>query len=344
MERMLTIDWGAVVVADVSAAVFQLSDSLGGMPKYVALREAVMSKLLGCVRALMMESPNGPWHKLTESLNGPWYKLTWPVVLAYLQDPRLDVDCEDTVVCVTSTWMQHNALDVDKPLYKQVVNDLMSKILRVAHVSPHMLGSLVKSKLLESEKASAIHHVTATEDANHRGALIKYYEKVCPALWFEARTPPSHADAITQDFGMKVRVKDLEAQSVLLPTPWSFKSLPLYYKGWSFQIRLFFCGDSPSSFNATLAITYHATSWYIVPNQTPFPITISFVRPPTYPTLTSVGRAVTKQLVLDSSGKVDGSMTLILSRPAPAPIATNYFWRHFVTDDLEHLLFTISVK
>jgi hypothetical protein len=113
MEKIRAMDWGDDLLTDVSNAVILLGDSLGGMPKHAALKEAVMTKLLDNLGAVTTFVG-------TDAKFDQWCKLTWPVVLTFLQDPRVTTDCEDTVVCAVDTWLCLNAAGVDSPLYKQV--------------------------------------------------------------------------------------------------------------------------------------------------------------------------------------------------------------------------------
>jgi hypothetical protein len=137
MDKILAVVWGADLIADVSDVVILLMDSLGGMPEHVALKEVVMTKLMGSFGALSATFWSGPMYER-------WCKLTWPVVLAFLQDPRLKTYCEDTIVFAVGSWLDRNSPLQDSPQYQQAQDDLVNKILRVAHVSPRMLGSLVK--------------------------------------------------------------------------------------------------------------------------------------------------------------------------------------------------------
>jgi hypothetical protein len=199
-----------------------------------------------------------------------------------------------------------------------------------------MLGSLVESGLLDYKKALAIHQVGATENATHKAALITYYRDKCPALWFEARPTPS--TAYSTEITLKVPMKDLEDSIFKLPASSSYESGWYYNNGFNFKICLDISGDSPSTSNATLSIIHRSVVYHVVPKQIPFPIAIQILHPQYF------GLAKTHRFVLESSREAPEGKTEIFSRPALAPLASDIFWRHVITDAQGELTFKVTVK
>jgi hypothetical protein len=134
---------------------------------------------------------------------------------------------------------------------------------------------------------------------------------------------------------------DLEESISKLPTSSSYTVGWYYKKGFIFQFCLDISGDSPSLSKATMSIMHQSRSLIVVPKQTPFPIIIQISHPPS---TSGFGLAQTRHAVLESSREVRVGKTEIFSKPAPAPLACDSFWRRFITEAPGELKFEVTVE
>jgi hypothetical protein len=92
MKKMHKMEWSAELQAEIFTILLLLSVGLEGMPEYMVLKKAIMTGLLKIFSDLWLVMSD-------DKRKCQWCKLTWPVVVAVLQDPLVNTDCEDTVAC-----------------------------------------------------------------------------------------------------------------------------------------------------------------------------------------------------------------------------------------------------
>jgi hypothetical protein len=127
MDSIHKTEWGPDLQAEILATLLLFRVGLEGMPEFTALKMAMMTGLLGHFAELsLMMSDDGK--------RSQWCKLTWPVVVAVLQDPLVQIDNEDTVVWAIDTWQIVNAVDPTSTMYMQVQSDKI-ETLRIQRMS-----------------------------------------------------------------------------------------------------------------------------------------------------------------------------------------------------------------
>jgi hypothetical protein len=352
MDKIHKMVWVADQQAEILAIMMLLSAGLEGMPEYKALKEVTLNGLLKNFACLWIVMNNCETHS-------HWCKLTWPVVMVVLQDPSVQTDSEDTVVCLIDTWLSVNAVVPNSTLYIQVMSDML-KVLRVAHVSPSMSDALVKSGLLDSSTLMAVNHVMGTStgpprDADLQARLITCYQNICPAHWFKARPAlrttmsvttaspsgsfhiatflgPSTAMSIT----LKAPFQDLEDSYGRLPNPSTFLSpRKVYFKGWSLNLCLDISGDLPTNPSAKVSIVYMSAAQTLAPVRNPSPLLIEVLSP--------LGIVDKHLILMESAVPGNESKIVLLERPASSPLTSDAFWSAFAVGKPEKLKIKMSI-